>query len=283
MSWLGFPLYRATLWVIGEPAGTRRKKCSRPSALQLDYRRDIPRERLVQTSIDEMRRLGASEPSCSAGNPSCGASFPMSGRATASSACTIPAACGLFHRGRPTGEVRDAQFARLFFAIWLDPRSRSPSLRAALLKRPGRAERVRPPGSAPAAPAMLAYGAFGLPLAMAALPVYVHVPRLYAEIGGMSLSLLGALLLAARLLDAGIDPLARRLERPDDESPAPDRHRPALPRDRHAGPAASAAGGAAAVAARFAAAAPISVSRWRPSPIRRGVPSWAAMPASVPA
>ncbi|MEF8701076.1 MAG: MFS transporter [Candidatus Accumulibacter sp. UW20] len=53
----------------------------------------------------------------------------------------------------------------------------------------------------------LAYGAFGLPLAMAALPVYVHVPRLYAEIGGMSLSLLGALLLAARLLDAGIDPL----------------------------------------------------------------------------
>lgn len=52
-----------------------------------------------------------------------------------------------------------------------------------------------------------AYGAFGLPLAMAALPVYVHVPRLYAEIPGMSLSLLGVLLLAARLADAGIDPL----------------------------------------------------------------------------
>jgi GPH family glycoside/pentoside/hexuronide:cation symporter len=33
---------------------------------------------------------------------------------------------------------------------------------------------------------------------MAALPVYVHVPRLYAEAAGMSLSLLGALLLAAR-------------------------------------------------------------------------------------
>lgn len=42
---------------------------------------------------------------------------------------------------------------------------------------------------------------------MAALPVYVHVPRLYAEAGGMSLSLLGGLLLAARLADAGIDPL----------------------------------------------------------------------------
>jgi GPH family glycoside/pentoside/hexuronide:cation symporter len=54
---------------------------------------------------------------------------------------------------------------------------------------------------------LLAYGALGLPLAMAALPVYVHVPRLYAEVTGMSLSLLGGLLLAARLLDAGIDPL----------------------------------------------------------------------------
>jgi GPH family glycoside/pentoside/hexuronide:cation symporter len=29
--------------------------------------------------------------------------------------------------------------------------------------------------------ALLAYGALGLPLAMAALPVYVHVPRFYAE------------------------------------------------------------------------------------------------------
>jgi len=54
---------------------------------------------------------------------------------------------------------------------------------------------------------LLAYGAFGLPLAMVALPVYVHVPRLYAEVSGMSLSLLGVLLLVARLADAGIDPL----------------------------------------------------------------------------
>lgn len=54
---------------------------------------------------------------------------------------------------------------------------------------------------------LLAYGALGLPLAMVALPVYVHVPRLYAEATGMSLSLLGILLLVSRLADAGIDPL----------------------------------------------------------------------------
>jgi Na+/melibiose symporter-like transporter len=64
---------------------------------------------------------------------------------------------------------------------------------------------------------VLAYGALGLPLAFAALPIYVHVPRYYAETTGMELALLGALLLGARLLDAVLDPwlgwLADRLPR----------------------------------------------------------------------
>lgn len=53
---------------------------------------------------------------------------------------------------------------------------------------------------------ILAYGLLGLPLAFAALPIYVHVPRFYAEVSGMSLALLGIILLATRLVDAGIDP-----------------------------------------------------------------------------
>lgn len=65
---------------------------------------------------------------------------------------------------------------------------------------------------------VLAYGLLGLPLAFAALPVYVHVPRYYAETAGLDLALLGAILLGARLLDAGIDPwlgaLADRVSRP---------------------------------------------------------------------
>lgn len=51
-----------------------------------------------------------------------------------------------------------------------------------------------------------AYGALGLPLAFAALPVYVHVPRLYAEGLGLSLATVGAVLLACRILDALSDP-----------------------------------------------------------------------------
>jgi len=53
---------------------------------------------------------------------------------------------------------------------------------------------------------LLAYGALGLPLAFAALPLYVHVPRLYAELG-LPLATVGAVLLAARIVDALTDPL----------------------------------------------------------------------------
>lgn len=64
---------------------------------------------------------------------------------------------------------------------------------------------------------ILAYGTLGLPLAFAALPIYVHIPHFYAKSTGLDLALLGAILLGARLLDAFIDPwlgwLADRLPR----------------------------------------------------------------------
>ena len=54
--------------------------------------------------------------------------------------------------------------------------------------------------------ALFAYGLFGLPLALVALPIYVYVPQFYAEHFGMSLTAIGSALLAARLFDAFIDP-----------------------------------------------------------------------------
>ena len=38
-----------------------------------------------------------------------------------------------FVNGRLQGELRDADFARLFFGIWLSPRTSEPALREALL------------------------------------------------------------------------------------------------------------------------------------------------------
>lgn len=58
----------------------------------------------------------------------------------------------------------------------------------------------------PSLPRLLAYGALAMPLAFAALPLYVQWPAHAASAWGMSLATLGALLLAVRVGDAFIDP-----------------------------------------------------------------------------
>lgn len=57
----------------------------------------------------------------------------------------------------------------------------------------------------------LNYGLLGLPLAFVALPLYVHLPHVYASRYGMPLATLGVVLLLARLFDAITDPLLGRL------------------------------------------------------------------------
>lgn len=57
----------------------------------------------------------------------------------------------------------------------------------------------------------LSYGLLGLPLAFAALPLYVVLPHYYASDLGLPLVHVGALLLLVRLIDAGADPLLGRL------------------------------------------------------------------------
>ncbi|WP_308389264.1 MFS transporter [Acidithiobacillus sp. AMEEHan] len=62
----------------------------------------------------------------------------------------------------------------------------------------------------PEAGILLRYAPLGLPLAFAALPVYLLLPHLYATRFGLSLAGIGVLLLLARLGDAVIDPLIGR-------------------------------------------------------------------------
>ena len=53
---------------------------------------------------------------------------------------------------------------------------------------------------------LLFYGLPGLPLAMLGLPLYVYLPSFYAQDLGLSLSLVGGILLAARSMDVITDP-----------------------------------------------------------------------------
>lgn len=54
---------------------------------------------------------------------------------------------------------------------------------------------------------LLAYGATGLPLAALLLPLYVYLPKFYAEGLGLGFTVVGVVLLAARLWDVVTDPL----------------------------------------------------------------------------
>lgn len=54
--------------------------------------------------------------------------------------------------------------------------------------------------------AFASYGLLGLPLAFVALPVYVHLPNLYAQQYGVPLAALGGVLLISRTVDAVVDP-----------------------------------------------------------------------------
>jgi len=73
-----------------------------------------------------------------------------------------------------------------------------------------------PSATAAASPARLdartglAYGALAAPLAFVTLPLYVNLPHHYATTTGVSLAALGAVLLAARALDALLDPAIGR-------------------------------------------------------------------------
>ena len=66
---------------------------------------------------------------------------------------------------------------------------------------------TQPPATRASFWRLLAYSLTSIPLAMAALPIYVHVPKFYADVVGLNLIAIGGLLLAARVFDAVQDPL----------------------------------------------------------------------------
>ena len=58
---------------------------------------------------------------------------------------------------------------------------------------------------------LAAYGALGLPLAMALMPIYMISPKYYGENLGLNLAALGAILFCTRLLDTAQDPFLGRV------------------------------------------------------------------------
>jgi hypothetical protein len=130
----GVLVYEATLWAGDDPLRP-------PLALQLTYRRSIAGATIAQASVSEMRHLGGADGATLARwEALMGGLFPDVQAGDVIVGEYRDDGARFFHNSRWLGAVDDPAFARAFFAIWLDPRTRAPALRAALLTRgPGRA------------------------------------------------------------------------------------------------------------------------------------------------
>ena len=133
MRFFGFDVYDAALWVAPDFSASRYALF--PLALQLTYLRNLSGRSIAQRSLEEMRRgtvltpaqeqrwLSAMQeafPDVQSGDRITGLHQPGVG-------------ARFWFNGQPRALVRDGDFSRLFFGIWLAESSSEPGLRMALL------------------------------------------------------------------------------------------------------------------------------------------------------
>jgi hypothetical protein len=133
LRFLGLRIYDARLWVAERAVAD--DWVALPLALELAYQRALEGEQIAERSLVEMRRQGeiAAEPAArwlaamkklfpdvKAGDRITGVNLPGEG-------------ARFFVNGTLRGELKEAEFARLFFGIWLSPKTSEPALRQALL------------------------------------------------------------------------------------------------------------------------------------------------------
>ncbi len=136
--YLLFRVYDARFWV-GDAGFNSDAPSAAPFALELTYALNLKGADIAKTALDEFERLGAADealrqkwyeqlrvlmPDVSPGQRLTGIFVPQDG-------------LQLYSNGVPVGALHDPELARWFFAIWLDPRTQDPKLRAALLADAG--------------------------------------------------------------------------------------------------------------------------------------------------
>ena len=135
LRWFGLKIYDARLFSTDRLAPER--VLQHPFALELTYARDFSGLKIAETSLEEIRKLTGAPadrteqwfaqmqrifPSVKSGDRLRGVYEP--GRAA-----------HFYFNSQFIGSVQDAEFARAFFSIWLDPRTTKPDLRSQLLGR----------------------------------------------------------------------------------------------------------------------------------------------------
>ena len=133
LTFLGLHIYDARLWTADEFVADRFDR--HPLALELQYGRTLYGRLIAERSLEEMKRQGGfSEEQSERWLASMKQTFPDVNKGDRITGVQRPGeSTRIFVNGTLRGELRDAEFTRRFFGIWLAPQTSEPKLRQSLL------------------------------------------------------------------------------------------------------------------------------------------------------
>ena len=132
----GLDIYNASLWVT--PAFKAAEFANHAFAIELSYLRDFRREAIASRSMMEMSRQAHWDSTPRAGwEQQMRDVFPDVKAGERITGVNVPGiGARFFINGKPGGEIRDPEFARFFFGIWLSSATSEPKMRLELLGQP---------------------------------------------------------------------------------------------------------------------------------------------------
>ena len=133
LRFFGLRVYEARLWTA--PDFDAENYARQPFGLELIYDRKLEGGAIAERSVAEMRRVGSFDEErakrwlalMKRAFPDVAASDRLLGLSDGRGEVRF------FHNGRQTAQTEDAEYARLFFGIWLARQTSAPALRDALL------------------------------------------------------------------------------------------------------------------------------------------------------
>jgi Chalcone isomerase-like len=133
LTYFGLHIYDARLWVADGFSADNFAMI--PLALELEYARSLVGKLIAERSLDEMKRIGGfSEEQGQRWLAAMTQTFPDVNKGDRLTGVHRPGeSANFFLNAKGRGEVRDADFARRFFGIWLSAQTSEPKLRASLL------------------------------------------------------------------------------------------------------------------------------------------------------
>lgn len=133
LRFFGLRVYEARLWA--SPGFPPEDYARHPFALELIYDRKLEGMAIAERSIAEMRRVGSfTEEQTRQWLELMKQAFPdVLAQDRLLGLYDGQGEVRFFHNSRQTAQLRDAEYARLFFGIWLSPQTSAPAMRSSLL------------------------------------------------------------------------------------------------------------------------------------------------------